>query len=170
MDAQSFAEIQPDLESRVRRIVWCTVATVDTKARPRVRILHPMWEGSTAFICTGRHSFKEKHLARNPFVSLSYWDAQHEQVYADCHAAWIDDAAEKTRVWELFKSQPSPYGYDPAMFWPGGPASEDFGVLRCTPWRIALSSMTRAGSDRQVDALFLFSTTVWRPQSTTAAR
>ena len=30
MDVQSFSDIQADLESRVSRIVWCTVATVDT--------------------------------------------------------------------------------------------------------------------------------------------
>ena len=83
MEVDSFSEIQSDLEARVR-------------------ILHPMWEGSTAFICTGRHSFKEKHLARNPFVSLSYWDPKHEQVYAECHVQWIDDAGEKQRVWDLF--------------------------------------------------------------------
>jgi hypothetical protein len=26
------------------RIVWCTVATVDRRGRPRSRILHPYWE------------------------------------------------------------------------------------------------------------------------------
>jgi general stress protein 26 len=150
MDVQSFSEIQADLEARVSRIVWCTVATVDTKGRPRVRILHPMWEGSTAWICTGRHSFKEKHLARNPFVSLSYWDPKHEQVYAECHVEWIDDVAEKQRIWELFKAAPSPYGYDPAMFWPGGPASDDFGVMKCTPWRIQLAGITPNGFENRV--------------------
>jgi general stress protein 26 len=157
-DAQSFAEIQPELESRARRIVWCTVATVDALGRPRVRILHPMWEGPIAFICTGRHSFKARHLAKNPFVSLSYWDPRHEQIYAECRAEWADDLAEKKRVWKLFASQPFPYGYDPGMFWPAGPESGDFGVLRCTPWRIALSSMTPTG----------FATTVWRPATAAA--
>ena len=160
MDVKSFAEIQPDLEARVRRIVWCTVATVDGKGRPRVRILHPVWEGSTALICTGRHSFKEKHLARNPFVSLSYWDPQHQQVYADCRAEWADDPTEKKRVWELFKSTPQPYGYDPAMFWKGGPQSSDFGVLRCTPWRVELTAMTSAG----------FESRVWRAPAATATK
>jgi uncharacterized pyridoxamine 5'-phosphate oxidase family protein len=152
-DAQSFSEIQPELDARVRRIVWCTVATVDTRGRTRVRILHPVWEGSTAYICTGRHTLKEKHLAKNPFVSLSYWDPKHEQVYAECRADWVDDVTEKTRIWELFKSTPSPYGYDPVMFWPQGPASEDFGVMRCTPWRLELMSMSPTG----------FASTVWRP-------
>jgi hypothetical protein len=153
MSVQSFSDIQADLDARVRRIVWCTVATVDTKNRTRVRILHPVWEGSTAFICTGRHSLKEKHLAHNPHVSLSYWDPQHQQVYAECRAQWVDAPAEKKRIWELFASTPSPYGYDPIQFWPGGPASDDFGVMRCTPWRIALTSMTPTG----------FESRVWQP-------
>lgn len=154
MEVQSFDEIRPALEERVRRIVWCTVATVDRKGRPRVRLLHPVWEGSTAYICTGRHSHKAKHLAETPYVSLSYWDPRHEQVYADCNAEWVDDPAEKTRVWELFKSETPPYGYDPAMFWPDGPAAEGFGVLRCSPWRIELSAMSPQGS---------FEVQVWRP-------
>ncbi len=70
-DAISFSDIQSELEARVRRIVWCTLATVDTKGRPCVRVVHPVWEGPIAYICTGRHSLKEKHLAKNPFVALS---------------------------------------------------------------------------------------------------
>lgn len=162
-DATSFSDIQHELESRVRRIVWCTVATVDTKGRPRVRILHPVWEGPIAYICTGRHSPKEKHLAKNPFVALSYWDPQHQQVYAECRCQWVDDVAEKTRIWELFKSHPQPYGYDPAMFWNAGPASDDFGVMRCDPWRITLHSMSWTGSLTSRPVSVQFSTTVWRP-------
>ena len=69
--------------ARIKRIVWCSVATVDAKGRPRQRILHPIWEGPVGWIATGRHSHKEKHLAKNPYVSLSYWDQQHQQVYVD---------------------------------------------------------------------------------------
>lgn len=141
MNVASFEEIQDEFASRVSRIVWCTVTTVDPKGRPRARILHPMWEGSTGWICTGRHSFKERHLARNPFVSLSYWDPQHQQVYAECTAEWEDDPGERQRVWDLFKNTPMPYGYDPIMFWPGGAASEDFGLLKLTPWRVEVSSI-----------------------------
>ena len=50
----TFVDIQPTLESRVRRIVWCTVATTDIQGRPRVRILHPVWEGSTALTAERR--------------------------------------------------------------------------------------------------------------------
>ena len=79
MDVASFAEIEKDFMERVARIVWCTVTTVDRKGRPRARILHPIWERSTGWIATGRSSFKGKHLEANPYVSLSYWDPQHQQ-------------------------------------------------------------------------------------------
>ncbi len=138
MDVASFDDIAEDFDKRVRRIVWSTVTTIDGKGRPRSRILHPLWDGSTGYIMTGRQSFKAKHLAKNPYVSVSYWDPQHEQVHAECKVEWVDDAAERQRVWDLFKNTPDPYGYDPSMFWPGGPSSPEFGVMKLAPWRIEL--------------------------------
>lgn len=126
----SFNDIAQEFEQRVGRIVTCTVTTVDTKGRPRARILHPLWEGSTAWIVTDRQSFKAKHIAKNPYVSLSYWDPQQEQVYAECKASWEEDPAEKDRVWNLFKNTPPPRGYDPAQFMPEGPAAPSYGALK----------------------------------------
>ena len=140
MDVASFAEIEAEFAKRISRIVWCTVTTVDRKDRPRGRLLHPIWEGSTGWIATGRTSFKAKHLEQNPFVSLSYWDPQHEQVYAECRAEWEDDLDEKKRLWEVYKSTPAPLGYDLAMFW-DGPEAESYGLLKLTPWRIEVSAL-----------------------------
>ena len=143
MDVDNFEEIADEFAARVGRIVWCTVATVDRKGRPRTRILHPIWEGSTGWIATGRHSPKERHLAGNPYVSLTYWSPEHQQIYADCKAEWEDSAEEKRRIWELYKNTPPPLGYDPAIIpvWKDGPGSPDFGVLKLTPWRIELWSI-----------------------------
>ena len=140
MDVASFADIAVDFNARVSRIVWCTITTADAKGRPRSRILHPVWEGSTGWIMTGRNSFKAKHLAKNPNVAVSYWDQQHDNVYAECNAAWADDVATKQRVWDLFKATPEPYGYDPKLFFPASDSPE-FGVLKLTPRRIELSSL-----------------------------
>lgn len=140
MSVTSFAEIQDEFMARVRRIVWCTVATINRQGRPRSRILHPLWEGSTGWIATGRHTLKEKHLQHNPYVSLSYWDPQHQQVYADCKANWEDNLGEKKRVWHLFSNTPPPLGYDLGMFWKG-PDDPTYGLLKLTPWRIELSSL-----------------------------
>ena len=156
-----FGEIADEFTKRVSRIVWSTVATVDTKDRPRTRLLHPIWETAGAlvgYIATGRHSLKEKHLARNAYVSLTYWDQGHEQVYVDGTAHWADDAAEKRRIWDLFKSTPPPYGYDPAMIWQDGVESEDFGVLTLTPRRVELYSLADLMAGRPP--------TVWRAEPT----
>ncbi len=149
-EVSSFDEIEDEVHSRAARIVWCTVATIDRQDRPRVRMLHPLWEGSTAWIMTGRNSHKGKHLAHNPHVSLSYWDPQHQQIYADCATEWVDDPDEKKRIWELFRSTPEPYGYDGSMFWPEGPESADLGILKCTPWRVEISAMGPQGFDSSV--------------------
>jgi general stress protein 26 len=122
----------------VRRIVWCTVATVDRRGRPRGRILHPYWEGATGWILTNRNSHKATHLAANPWVSCSYWDQRHDRVHAECRAEWVDDPGEKVRLWDLFRSAPPPYGYDPAGFWPKGAEDPNTGLLRLRPWRIEL--------------------------------
>ena len=116
MDVKSFAEIEEEFMSRVRRIVWCTVATVNRQGRLRSRILHPMWEGATGWIATNRHSLKEKHLQQNSYVSLSYWDQQHQQIYVDCKAVWEESSSEKQRLWDLFKNTPPPLGYDVGCF------------------------------------------------------
>ncbi len=140
MDVESFAEIEKEFSERTQRIVWCTVATVDRKGRPRSRILHPIWEGTTAWILTERNSFKAKHLAVNPYVSLSYWDPEQKQVYAECRAEWAT-AEEKKRIWDLCKSTAPPVGYDPGLFFQDGPDSPEFGVLKLTPWRIEISAI-----------------------------
>ena len=153
----SFADIQEEFLKRAQRIVWCTVATVDTKGRPRSRILHPLWEGSTGWIATGRRTLKEKHLQKNPYVSVSYWDQQHEQIYAECKAEWEDSPAEKRRIWELFKNTPPPLGYDPGLFWPGGPDDPTYGVLKLTPWHVELWSLN--------DLINGKPSQVWRPST-----
>jgi len=142
MEVASFDEIAGEFNARVARIVWCTVATVDRKGRPRTRILHPIWEGSTGWIGTSRNSHKARHIEKNPYVSLSYWDQQQQQIYADCKAAWVDDPAEKQRIWDLYKSTPPPLGYDPASSRPGATA-------RMAPSSACSSSHPGASSFRE---------------------
>ena len=140
MAVGGFEEIRADFEARVQKIVWCTVTTVDRKGRPRTRVLHPIWEGSTGYVVSGRESFKAKHLAANPYVSVSYWSPEHGLVVADCKAEWQDNLEEKRRIWKLFKDTPMPYGYDPEML---GSKADDpaSGLLVLTPWRIELHTL-----------------------------
>src|ERR1044072_1404897 len=81
------------------RIVWCTVATVDRRNRPRSRSLHPYWERSAAglvgWITTRPTPLKLAPLDHSPYVSCSYWDATHDAVVAECHAEWVDRSEER---------------------------------------------------------------------------
>lgn len=155
MDVSNFSDIEEEFQQRVASIVWCTAATVDRRGRPRSRILHPIWEGSTGWIATGRHSLKEKHLAANPYISLTYWTPEHKQLYAECRTEWHDDPSEKARIWELYKDTPPPLGYDPGMIWKEGPTDPEFGVLKLVPWRIEVSSIMDMMSGKEPQ--------VWRP-------
>jgi general stress protein 26 len=150
--AGSFAEIADEFIERVHRMVWCNVATLDLQNRPRSRLLHTIWEGSTGWTATRRHSHKAKHLRRSPYVSLAYIADVVRPVYADCVAEWADDPAEKRRVWDLFARTPPPLGYDPTPIFKS-PDDPDFGVLRLTPWRIQLgdASGTTPITSRIVD-------------------
>ena len=139
MEVASFEEIADEFVARAHRMVWCSVATIDQHNRPRSRILHPIWEGHTGWIATRPTSPKVAHLRHNPFVSLAYIADVAKPLYVDCRAAWVDDLAEKQRVWDLFKFAPAPVGYDPANVWQS-PAAPDFGVLKLMPWRIHLYS------------------------------
>lgn len=92
-----------------------------------------------------RQSLKAKHLAQNPHLSLAYVAEPFTPVYIDATAEWIDDVTEKERIWELFKTTPEPYGYDPAPFF-RSVESSGFGVLKLTPWRIELYDLTSNNS------------------------
>lgn len=135
---ERFEDIAKEFDARVRGIASATATTVDTKGRPFSRMLHPIWEGAVGWIATGRSTLKTKHLAKSPYLALSYWTPAQDTVMMQCHAEWCDDAATKSRIWALFKNTPPPVGYDPQHFWPGGVDDPTFGVLKLTPRRIEL--------------------------------
>lgn len=137
MRVNHFSDIETEFIQRVHTIVFASVATVDEKQRPRSRILHPYWEGSTGWIATHRNSFKSRHLAHNPHVSLAYVANPMQPVYIDARAEWVDDLNVKAHVWDLFKSAPAPLGYDPAQDFISID-HDNFGLLKLTPWRIDL--------------------------------
>jgi general stress protein 26 len=137
----SFSEIEREFIERVHKMVWCSVATLDTQDRPRSRIMHTMWESSTGWAVSRRHVLKAKHVAHSPFVSLAYISDLTRPVYADCTAQWEDEAAEKSRVWNLFAEAQPPLGFDPASIFKSVD-NPDYGLLRFTPWRIELADIS----------------------------
>jgi Pyridoxamine 5'-phosphate oxidase len=136
----NFDEISDEFLRITGEVVWATVATVDTRGRPRTRMLHPIWEITggqpVGWIGTSRSPLKTRHLAATPYVSVAYWSPAHETVNADCRAAWADD--ERERVWRLYAETEPPRGYDPAAVPPfkDGPLGGVWAVLRLDPWRV----------------------------------
>jgi general stress protein 26 len=136
----TFSELEQAFVERAHAVVWCNVATVDTHNRPRSRVLHPIWEGQTGWIATGRNSLKGRHLAHSPFVSLAYVADPLRPIYVECRAAWDDTSATKERIWNLFSRTPPPLGYDLAPFF-GTVDSPEYGVLQLAPWRVELANL-----------------------------
>lgn len=153
MRVENFKEIETEFIKRVQDAVICNAASIDLQNRPRSRVLHPIWEGTTGWVGTHRHSHKSKHLANNPSLSLAYIKDVMKPVYVDCKTEWIDDDETKQRIWDLFKNTPEPVGYDPAETF--GKLDENFGVLKLTPWRIELVTFPSPSYEEGVQ--------VWRP-------
>ena len=152
MKISSFSEIEAEFIERVHTVVWCSVATVDTKNRVRSRILHTIWEGATGWAATRPDSLKARHIAHNPYVSLAYVGDVYKPVYADCTAEWVDDLFQKQRIWDMFTAAPPPLGYNLEPFF-ASVDSPGFGLLKLTPWRIELFDITKPENPRRV----------WRP-------
>lgn len=136
------ADVAPAFVEMAHRIVWASVATVDKKNRARSRVLHPLWDfdGSTVggWIATGPTPTKVAHLAHSPYVSITYWAANHDTCTAECRATWSFDDETRQMVWDAFKNAPAPVGYDPAIIppWKDGPLVPAFAALRVEPWRL----------------------------------
>lgn len=126
------------------RIVWCTVATVDRRNRPRSRVMHPVWfreDDRLYALASARPTpLKLAHLEHSPYVSCSYWDPAHDVAVAECRAEWV---ADRHAAWARIAGVPAPVGFDPATIWPGGPDSPDCAFLRLTPWRLSVNSAAR---------------------------
>jgi general stress protein 26 len=140
MEVLRFEEIQDEFKRRVSQVVYCTMATVDRKNRPRTRVLHPIWDGPTGWVISWPGSHKAKHLANNPAVSLAYIPDKGKPVYVDGIAEWVDALDEKYRIWDLFRKTAPPLGFDPQPHY-GNIENPDFGLLRITPWRIELANL-----------------------------
>ena len=149
MKISSFSEIEAEFIERVHTVVWCSVATIDTKNRVRSRVLHTIWEGATGWAATRPDSLKARHIAHNPYVSLAYVGDVYKPVYADCTAEWVDDISQKQRIWDMFTAAPPPLGYNLEPFF-ASVDSPGFGLLKLTPWRIELFDITKPENPRRV--------------------
>jgi general stress protein 26 len=141
MEVATFAEIETEFLARVSDSVYCNMATVDLKNRPRSRIMHPIWEGAIGWVISWPESLKAAHLRRNPHVSLAYFcHDKNKPVYVDCTAEWLTDRTAQQRVWEFYRTVPPPIGFDPTPHY-GSIDHPHFGLLKLIPWRIELYTL-----------------------------
>lgn len=137
----SLNDIAPAFVSMAHRIVWCTVATVDSSGNARTRVLHPIWEWQdgalTGWILTSPTSPKASDLAAHPQISLTYWATDHDTCSAECATEWDDTPELRRAGWDRFANGPAPVGYDPRLIprWTA-PDVAEFGVLRLHPYRL----------------------------------
>jgi general stress protein 26 len=131
------------------KATWAYLATADG-AQPKVRVVHPAFEGERVWIATGRNSAKARHIAGNPKVELFYQiGAEMIHLTVTGKAKFVEDLAEKKRIWNG-----KVFDYDLAQFWPAGPESKDFGLILITPERVELTSLSEMTAGRKPE--------VWR--------
>ncbi|HEY2664478.1 MAG TPA: pyridoxamine 5'-phosphate oxidase family protein [Candidatus Binataceae bacterium] len=129
-----------DFWQRVRdhsgKVTWAYLATVDG-TQPKVRVVHPGWEGDKLWVATGRTSAKARHVEKNPKVELFYQvGPEFIHITVTGEACFIDDPKEKQRVWNS-----GIFDYDLKQFWPAGHAAPEFGLMLVKPRRVEMTSM-----------------------------
>ena len=129
------AELFAAVEEASKKAVWCALATVDGD-QPRVRVVHPTWDGEVLWFATGPESPKAKQLAENPNVDIQYQVAPPDFIHVMVRgvAELVTDQASKNRAWDAID-------YDLTQFGSTGPDDPNFLPVRITPTRVERSEM-----------------------------
>ncbi len=124
-----------DVDAACKKAVWCAVATVDGN-QPRVRIVHPTWDGDVLWFATGPDSPKARQLRSNPNVDIQYQVAPPDFVHVMVRgtAELVSDPAERQHAWDAID-------YDLTQFGSTGPDDPNFLPVKITPTRVELSEM-----------------------------
>ena len=139
-------QVAPAFVEMAHRIVWCSAATVDSRGRPRSRVLHPVWQWDgkrlVGWVGTSPTPVKRAHLTASPHMSINYWSPSHDTCVAECRAAWVWDDEGRTMVWNLFLGSPAPVGYNPTIVpaWVS-PTCEAFAGIRLEAWRLRVAPL-----------------------------
>ena len=119
-----------------RIATWCALAT-ETNGAPRVRMVHPTWEGDVLWFATGPETLKARQLAENPIVDIQYQVAPPDIIHllVRGRATLVDDDTTREHVWNNVMD------YDLSQFWPAGPTDPGYIAVRVQPERVELSEM-----------------------------
>lgn len=135
IDTADETQFFADVDAAARKAIWAAVATVHN-GEPRVRMVHPTWEGSTLWFATSKTSPKALQLAANPAIDIQFQVAEPDFVHLMVRGTveLLDDSATRRHVWDVMD-------YELADFWPEGPESPDYVCVKITPQRVELSEM-----------------------------
>lgn len=124
-----------DVDAACKKAVWCAIATVDGD-QPRVRIVHPTWDGDVLWFATGPQSPKAEQLRANPHVDIQFQVAPPDFVHVMVRgkAELITDQDTKNHAWAAID-------YDLTQFGSSGPEDPNFMPVKITPTRVELSEM-----------------------------
>jgi len=135
MTEQERAEFFAQVDAACKKAVWCAIATVQGD-EPRVRIVHPTWDGEVLWFATGPESPKAKQLQANANVDVQYQVAPPDFVHVMVRgrAELVTDQALKNHAWDAID-------YDLTQFGSSGPEDPNFLPVRIQPTRVELSEM-----------------------------
>lgn len=115
--------------------VWSAWATQSSKG-PRVRMVHPTWEGDILWLATGPDTPKAKQMRKYPEVDVQWQVAPPNFIHIMCRgtAELLMDDETRAHAWEALD-------YDLNDFFPGGPTDPNYVAIKVTPTRVELSEM-----------------------------
>jgi general stress protein 26 len=131
------AEFWKRVHEASAKMTWAYLATA-VGDQPKVRVVHPAWEGEKLWVATGRASSKAHQIERNPKVELFYQIGQPDFIHVTVtgRARFVDDLKEKERIWNG-----KVFDYELNQFWPEGARAKEFGLMLVTPARVEITSM-----------------------------
>ena len=131
------------VEAASKKAVWCALATVAGR-EPRVRMVHPTWDGQVLWLATAPDSPKVRQMRDNPIVDVQFQVAPPDFVHVMVRgrAEICDDVAERHRAWDVID-------YDLTAFGSKSPDDPNFQPIKILPERVELSLMF-GSQDRRV--------------------
>jgi len=132
---QQKAAFFADVNTAAKQAIWCALATV-ADGEPRVRMVHPTWEGDVLWLATGTNTPKAQQIAAQPMVDVQFQVAPPDFIHllVRGRASLHEDDATRQHCWDVLD-------YDLLQFWPDGPASAAFLAVKIIPERVELSAM-----------------------------
>ena len=124
-----------DVEAAAKKAIWCALATCAGN-EPRVRMVHPTWEGDILWIATGPQTAKTREIEDNAAVDIQFQVAPDDFIHllVRGQATVLKDQETRHRIWDVMD-------YDLFQFWPDGPDSDEYCVVKVEPSRVELSEM-----------------------------